>query len=67
MEEILKETIYEKSLTGASVTGNLVEVIGEQKVKFEDGQIKEMYLYNIVGYQSKNGKPFIALKENIFF
>ena len=66
MEEILSENKYEKSISGVSVTGNLVEIIGEQTVRLEDGRIIEQYVYNIIGYTAKNGKPFVALKCNIF-
>ena len=65
MEEILNEKKYDKAISGISVTGNLVEIIGERTVRIEDGRIIEQYVYNIVGYTAKNGKPFAALKSNI--
>ena len=46
------------------VSDNLVEIIGEQTVVI-DGEIEEQFIYNIVGYEPKNGKPFISLKDNI--
>ena len=64
--EILSTEMFEEIRRGASVmSGNMVEVLGEQTIKFDDGAVRELYLYNIVGYQAKNGKPFAALKDNI--
>lgn len=62
--KIINQQMYEMPRQGGSVTGNLVEVIGEQLVE-DDGQRLDLYLYNIVGYQPKNGQPFAALKCNI--
>ncbi len=62
--KILSRTMYEKAIEGGSMTGNLVEVIGEQTVEYE-GRTLEQYLYNIVGYTPENGKPFVSLKANI--
>lgn len=65
MYKVLEKIDYEKSIKGLSVTGNMVEIIGEQTVEFDDGEIVEQYIYNIIGYVAKNGKPFAALKDNI--
>lgn len=66
MNEVLSVKMYEVAKQGGSyVSGNMVEVIGEQRVRL-DGVVYDQYLYNIIGYQAKNGKPFAALKENIF-
>lgn len=62
--KIISKQMYDKPRQGRSVTGNLVEVIGEEIVE-EDGQLRDLYLYNIVGYTPRNGKPFAALKCNI--
>ena len=63
---VLSEKDYEEPKKGGSVmSGNLVEIIGEKTVQFVDGAIREFYMYNIVGYQARNGKPFAALKDNI--
>lgn len=64
METIIREKYYDKPIEGGSVTGNLVEVIGEQ-LMLKDGRVYDQYIYNIVGYTPKNGKPFAALKANI--
>ena len=64
-EELLERTMYEVPIQGGSITGNLVNIIGEQKVK-RGGIVLDMYLYDIVGYTPKNGKPFAALKSNIY-
>ena len=65
MEELIKEETYETPIRGISIVGgNLVEIIGEQTVVM-DGKILEQFIYNIVGYEPKNGKPFISLKDNI--
>lgn len=63
---VLSKEMYTEPVQGGSVTGNLVEVIGEQVVQFLDGQVVEQYLYNIVGFTPKNGKPFASHKANIF-
>lgn len=55
---------YAEPFRGLSATGNLVEVIGEEILE-EDGELLDCYVYNIVGYKPKNGKPFVALKCNI--
>lgn len=63
--EVISEKMYKEAKRGAShMSGNLIDVIGEQLVK-ENGQVYDLYLYNIVGYKAQNGKPFVALKENI--
>lgn len=66
MEEykIIETKMYDKEINGGSVMGDLVKVIGEQKVEHK-GKILDLYLYNKVGYTAKNGKPFAALKVNI--
>lgn len=64
MEKILSQRMYKNTLQGGSVTGNLVEIIGEQTVDY-NGVVLEQYLYNIVGYKPKNNLPFVALKSNI--
>ena len=62
---VIEKEVYEKPINGISiVSDNLVEIIGEQTVVI-DGEIKEQFIYNIVGYEAKNGKPFISLKDNI--
>lgn len=64
--QILSTEMYESPRQGASVmSGNMVDVLGEQTIRFDDGTVRELFLYNIVGYQAKNGKPFAALKDNI--
>lgn len=60
----LSQIFYNKPIEGGSVTGNFVEVIGEQVVE-DGGKTYDQYIYNIVGYTPKNGKPFVALKSNI--
>lgn len=65
VEKILSETMYETPRQGGSVTGNLVEIIGERTVN-RCGKIHEQYLYNIVGYTPQNSLPFTALKSNIY-
>ena len=63
---VLSEREFEKPMKGASIiSGNLVEVTGEKTVRFDDGEEREFYMYNIIGYRAKNGKPFAALKDNI--
>lgn len=62
---VIEKEVYEKPINGISIiSDNLVEIIGEQTVVM-DGEILEQFIYNIVGYESKNGKPFISLKDNI--
>jgi hypothetical protein len=63
---VLEKKMYEEARYAISVAGELVEVIGEQKMEVEDDRVIEQYIYNIVGYTPKNGKPFVALKANIF-
>lgn len=63
---ILNEKTYDEAIMGGSITGSLVEVIGERTVELDDGRIIEQYLYNIVGYTPENNLPFAALKANIF-
>lgn len=63
---IIKTRRYGKTYQGGSVTGNLIEIIGEEVIQDREmGEQYECYLYNIVGYTPKNGKPFISRKENI--
>jgi hypothetical protein len=62
---LLEKKMYTEPVQGGSMTGNLVEVIGEQKIQLEDGRVIEQYIYNIMGYTPENGKPFVALKANI--
>ncbi len=66
MEEmrIIESKMYDEVIDGGSMTGNFVTVIGERTVEYE-GRILEQYIYNIKGYASENGKPFISLKSNI--
>ena len=64
--KVLREQTYDAPIKGGSITGNLVEVIGEQTVMTDEGRELEQYIYNIVGYTPENGKPFVALKSNIF-
>lgn len=66
MERVFDRKMYSKSIQAGSIMGDLVEIIGEQKMELEDGRIIEQYLYNIVGYIPKNGKPFVSLKANLF-
>lgn len=66
MERVFDRKTYSKSIQAGSIMGDLVEIIGEQKMELEDGRIIEQYLYNIVGYIPKNGKPFVSLKANLF-
>lgn len=63
---VLNQKMYDASKMAGSITGNLVEVIGEQTVKTDSGETLEQFLYNIHGYTPENGKPFAALKSNIF-
>lgn len=63
--KVLSVNNYDNAISGGSMTGNLVSVIGEQTVQLEDGRIIEQYIYNIVGLEPENGKPFVALKANI--
>lgn len=62
--KVLNVKMYDETIEGGSMSGNLVEVIGEQTIEYE-GTILEQYLYNIIGFTPKNGKPFAALKANI--
>lgn len=66
MERVFDKKMYKNTIQGGSITGNLVEIIGEQKMELEDGRIIEQYLYNVVGYTPANGKPFVSLKANLF-
>ena len=65
MERTISRKMYSKSYRGGSVTGNAIEIIGEEVYEI-DGEILEGYLYNIVGYTPKNGLPFLSRKCNIF-
>ena len=65
MDKLISKTMYDVPVKGGSVTGNLVDIIGEQKVE-HDGRILDQYIYNIEGYTPENGLPFVALKSNIF-
>lgn len=60
----IEERMYDESFRGLSFTETLVDVVGEADVEI-DGEIKEMYLYNIVGYEPENKKHFMSLKLNI--
>lgn len=63
---IIEERNFEKIYEAGSITGNLVEIIGERLVEdLESGKRFAQYLYNIVGYEAKNGLPFAARKCNI--
>ena len=62
---ITREEIYDKPIEALSITGEKIEIIGERDVWRADGRTAELYIYNIVGYTPKNGKPFAALKNNI--
>lgn len=64
--KVLSATQYDKMIRGYSITGSMVEIIGEQTVQLSDGRIVEQYVYNIVGVIPQNGKPFMALKANIY-
>lgn len=60
-----KRILYSNSIQGTNIaTGNLVEIIGEE-ILIIDGRRHDCYIYNIVGYEAKNGLPFAALKQNI--
>lgn len=63
-DRLIRKVMYAEPRKGGSLTGNLVEIIGEQTVE-HNGRILEQYLYNIVGYTPSNGLPFVALKSNI--
>ena len=56
---------WEAAKNAVREAADLVEIIGEQVIEYE-GRVLDQYLYNIVGYTPKNGKPFMALKSNIF-
>lgn len=66
MERVFDRKFYKEAVQAGSIMGDLVEVIGEQKMELEDGRIIEQFLYNIVGYTPANGKPFVSLKANLF-
>ena len=66
MERVFDRKFYKEAIQAGSILGDLVEVIGEQKMELEDGRIIEQYLYNKVGYTPSNGKPFVSHKANIF-
>ena len=61
---VIETKMYDQALEGASITGSLCEIIGEQKVE-QDGKIYDLYLYNIKGYMPRYGLPFAAIKENL--
>lgn len=63
---VLEKKMYEQPLQGGSITGNEVEIIGEQTVQLDDGRVLEQYIYNIVGFNPENEKPFVSLKANIY-
>ena len=63
-ERLISAKRYDKPVMDGSITGSLVEIIGEQVVEI-NGKMCDQYIYNIVGYTPKNGKPFAALKANI--
>ena len=62
---VIEERMYDKPVRGGSITGNLVDIIGE-RTEIREGKILDFYLYNICGYKPSNGRPFVALKSNIF-
>lgn len=65
MEEDAHEVYFQEPKSGFSIVGgDPVSIIGERTVQRE-GRVLEQYLYNIVGYEAKNGKPFVSLKANI--
>lgn len=66
MERIFDRKLYKEAIQAGTIMGDLVEVIGEQKMELEDGRVIEQYLYNKVGYTPANGKPFVSHKANIF-
>ena len=63
---VLEKKMYTAPVQGGSITGNEVEIIGEQKAQLEDGRVIEQYIYNIVGFNPENEKPFVSLKANIY-
>ena len=65
-EKVLNEKSYEEVKKGISFSGNMVSIIGERTVELDDGRIIDQYIYNIDGYEAKNGKPFVSLKDNIY-
>lgn len=58
----LVEKKYDKPRKGCTVMGDMVEIIGEA---FNKANGKEYYYCNVVGYTTKNGKPFVVLKCNV--
>lgn len=60
------EKTYEKPVKAVTVTGDLINVIGEATIE-HDGKNLDIYIYNIVDYTPQNGKPFMARKENVEF
>ena len=66
MERVFDKKFYKEAVYATSIMGDLVEVIGEQKMELEDGRVIEQYIYNKFGYIPANGKPFVSLKANIF-
>jgi hypothetical protein len=64
--KILSSKLYNEVKYGFSMfSGERICIIGEKTIENEDGKIVELYLYNILGYAAKNGKPFASIKENI--
>lgn len=65
MEDDTSEMYYQIPKKGFSLFGGEpVLILGERTIN-RDGKIIQQYIYNIVGYEAKNGKPFVALKDNI--
>ena len=63
--EVINVTMYGEPKEAYSMfSGDKVEIIGEQTISYE-GKVLDQYLYNIVGYTPKNGKPFMGLKGNL--
>ena len=63
--EVIDVMMYDEPKKAISAfSGDMVEIIGEQRVRLE-GNVLDQYLYNIVGYTPKNGKPFMGLKANL--
>jgi hypothetical protein len=64
--KVLSKVEYTEKPYGVSAFSmGRVHVLGEQTVQLADGRVVEQHLYDIVGYEAKNGKAFAALKSNI--
>lgn len=65
-EEKIDGLVYALPKAGLTLfSSNRVEIIGERKMKLEDGRIIDQYLYHIEGHTPDNGKPFVSMKDNI--